>query len=680
MNNIRQIKKLSRLGARFVSGVKRKYPLDPAHADELPVFQYGPSKKDYKRVFSWGNVQTGALGLMGLIDKDRPMLHSPKRLGFAEKFLVETAAAGFGFTALSVNSKTDVKLYGTGLNTDSQIGYHAIRTGHPLGILYYLQPISLPFRDPENSKILKLAAGRAHLLVLTSEGLFLLGNNAYGQCGRKIVPNEDYSRSNLVHHLSTMYGKRIVDVACGQDHSTVLAEDGSVYSCGWGADGQTGLGHYNNTEEFTLVKGDIYQERITKLACRSDFVLALNDKGETFGWGNTEYSQIPLPSGDQQLSIPTSIDMVNKLGPIKSIASSGSFCLAVTENGAVYSWGYGLLGLGPDPQLSKKPLQIPPTLFGQNSFQPNNIVVKVTCGLSYAAAITTLVINAAGIISGYNYKPLLEFADDQQFRNFTTGSLHDVAPNSIYLGWGARNTQFKGSMRQEESKRAIPLPPSAPIVSWRGNGELFVVNYWKDSRRFLKVFDCNIVPLFESEPFNTLFAATTFKAQGNFIACAATDGTHNKIVVFEKNCQVKSSFFVVESRGLIIDVQYHGTQHVLAVHSQHFMNNFVNIYLYSNDVWYLKQQLLFPLRDEEDFLRFQWINEMHSTSFKFSILTSQTVYVYEYILDTFGLHNDLIGVINGPTVLFTDFSKIMPPPMSSHSITFERPVNTLVFY
>lgn len=36
MNNIRQINKLSVFGARFVSGVKRKYPLDPAHADELP--------------------------------------------------------------------------------------------------------------------------------------------------------------------------------------------------------------------------------------------------------------------------------------------------------------------------------------------------------------------------------------------------------------------------------------------------------------------------------------------------------------------------------------------------------------------------------------------------------------------------------------------------------------------
>lgn len=46
----------------------------------------------------------------------------------------------------------------------------------------------------------------------------MLGNNAYGQCGRRIVPDEDYSKSNLVNHLSHVNGKRIVDVACGQDH------------------------------------------------------------------------------------------------------------------------------------------------------------------------------------------------------------------------------------------------------------------------------------------------------------------------------------------------------------------------------------------------------------------------------------------------------------------------------
>lgn len=75
-----------------------------------------------------------------------------------------------------------------------------------------------------------------------------------------------------------------------------------------------------------------------------------------------------------------------------------------------------------------------------------------------------------------------------------------------------------------------------------------MVNYWREHRRLLKVFDCNVMPLFESETYNTLLAPTSFKAQGNFIACAATDGIKNKIVIFEKNCQVKSTFWASESR------------------------------------------------------------------------------------------------------------------------------------
>lgn len=31
-----------------------------------------------------------------------------------------------------------------------------------------------------------------------------------------------------------------VQVVCGQDHSLFRTKKGSVYACGWGADGQTG--------------------------------------------------------------------------------------------------------------------------------------------------------------------------------------------------------------------------------------------------------------------------------------------------------------------------------------------------------------------------------------------------------------------------------------------------------
>lgn len=133
-------------------------------------------------------------------------------------FQVKNAACGFGFTLFSVNSDTNEKLYGTGVNTDSQVGYHAIRAGHPLEIIFFPQPIFLPFKRPEKSKIKKVAAGRAHSAVLTDEGLFLFGNNAYGQCGREVVPDENYSAINYINHIEDIDGKEITDVECGQDH------------------------------------------------------------------------------------------------------------------------------------------------------------------------------------------------------------------------------------------------------------------------------------------------------------------------------------------------------------------------------------------------------------------------------------------------------------------------------
>lgn len=63
-----------------------------------------------------------------------------------------------------------------------------------------------------------MAAGRAHSVILTDEGILTLGNNSYGQCGRKIIPDEDYVMSNYIHHIPNLEGKNIVDVECGQDH------------------------------------------------------------------------------------------------------------------------------------------------------------------------------------------------------------------------------------------------------------------------------------------------------------------------------------------------------------------------------------------------------------------------------------------------------------------------------
>lgn len=53
-----------------------------------------------------------------------------------------------------------------------------------------------------------------------------------------------------------------------------------MYSCGWSADGQTGLGHYKSVSEPSQVGGEISNERIIKVAGCVDCVLALNGKSK----------------------------------------------------------------------------------------------------------------------------------------------------------------------------------------------------------------------------------------------------------------------------------------------------------------------------------------------------------------------------------------------------------------
>lgn len=141
---------------------------------------------------------------------------SPKRMHFAENNNVMSVAAGFGFTLYA----TENEVFGTGINAESQIGYHEVRHDKPLGLLFAPMSIHLDaFSTVKNGKINKISAGRAHSAVLTNTGLYLFGSNAYGQCGRKVIEDEVYSGSRILNFVENIDGKKITDVVCGQDHT-----------------------------------------------------------------------------------------------------------------------------------------------------------------------------------------------------------------------------------------------------------------------------------------------------------------------------------------------------------------------------------------------------------------------------------------------------------------------------
>ena len=90
----------------------------------------------------------------------------------------------------------------------------------------------------------------------------------------KLTSHNRKTKTVIISKISFL----ISDIECGVNHTLFLSQNGKVYSCGWSADGQTGLGHYNNQHSPEIVLGDITCEKIIKVTCSADNVLALNGK------------------------------------------------------------------------------------------------------------------------------------------------------------------------------------------------------------------------------------------------------------------------------------------------------------------------------------------------------------------------------------------------------------------
>uniref|UniRef100_A0A182NHT3 RCC1-like domain-containing protein n=1 Tax=Anopheles dirus TaxID=7168 RepID=A0A182NHT3_9DIPT len=362
----------------------------------LPVHEFPVAKPGDARVYVWGLAATGALGMQTSLKKQAQIftdfVQHPSRLNFADGRTVADVAAGYGLTVYVVRSASGTggtELWGTGINTDGQLGYQKAPGPHkkPLELLIYPAPIELSCRG--KSELVQVAAGRAHVLALTADGaVHALGNNAYGQCGRKIVPDEDYFRNPIAATVAGIE-EPVRAIECGQDHSLMLTESGRVITCGWSDDGQAGRGRYGLIDAAGAAEGDLKGERIIKVSSSCDTILAVNDRGELFGWGNSEYGQLgEVAENNPQINTPRQLPFANECGKIVDVAAAGSYCLILNEHGDVFSWGYGILGFGPDVQHRSTPTRIPPTLFGRNEFNPNARVVSIACGITHSAAVT----------------------------------------------------------------------------------------------------------------------------------------------------------------------------------------------------------------------------------------------------------------------------------------------------
>jgi alpha-tubulin suppressor-like RCC1 family protein len=331
-------------------------------------------------------------------------MSKPWRLKWVDRTSAELThvACGNGFSLIAISKSKHEKghcLYGTGMCTESQIGVHEETKNEYYK--YIIQPvkIDLPFDSNSESKlkILDISCGRAHSIVLTNMGIVTFGHNAYGQCARPIVENEQYFGNRAVIQNISKYLKledetdSVVSVKAGLDHTCFLTKNGRVMTCGWSSDGQTGQEVFSVTPIPKTIGGDMKNVKIRKISTKGDFVLALSEEGELFGWGNNEYKQLSMcGSNEPQIGTPLHLklpDYVKK--PVLDVAAGGTTCLILDSDHNVWVWGYGLLGRGPKCEESDLPLQIANTLFGKYEEIENTLnkkAIGVHCGL-YSQAV-----------------------------------------------------------------------------------------------------------------------------------------------------------------------------------------------------------------------------------------------------------------------------------------------------
>lgn len=110
-----------------------------------------------------------------------------------------------------------------------------------------------------------MALGGKHSLIRTNKGhLYVCGFGGQGQLGLGIIENK--YEPVLVQSL---LGKFIKMVAAGVNHSLCLTERGDIYSCGYNAKGQLGLGIDKFVTHWTHVT-ELQARKVAKIFAGGD--------------------------------------------------------------------------------------------------------------------------------------------------------------------------------------------------------------------------------------------------------------------------------------------------------------------------------------------------------------------------------------------------------------------------
>ncbi|XP_074316642.1 elongator complex protein 1 isoform X1 [Silene latifolia] len=221
-------------------------------------------------------------------------------------------------------------------------------------------------------------------------------------------------------------------------------------------------------------------------------------------------------------------------------------------------------------------------------------------------------------------------------------------------------------------------------ISWRGDGKYFATLSTVENStnlRKIKIWERDSGLLHSSsDPKSLNYKTLEWMPSGAKIAVVSDRQSENmcpSITFFERNGLERSSFSINEPFDATVEaLKWNCSSDLLIslVSCEKYYS--VKIWSFSNNHWYLKQEIRYPKQDR---LQLMWDP---TKPFQLICWTSSgNISVYNFIWITAVMENSVALVIDDSDILVTPLSlSIIPPPMFSFKLKFTSAVREMAFY
>jgi hypothetical protein len=277
-------------------------------------------------LWACGNNGTGQLGL-----NDRNNRTTFTQVTTNINNDVKQVACGDNFTIIL---KNDGSVWGSGYN-----GYRSLGLGDNVDRTTFTQ-----ITTNINNDVKQIACGHRHTMILKNDGsLWACGYNSNGELGLG-----DTSQRTTPTKITTNVNNDVKQVTCGMDYTFIIKNDGSLWGCGYNSNGNLGLGTYDSDPhtKFTQVTTNINND-VKDIACGNGHTIIIKNDGSLWGCGRNDYGQVGLNNTTTRITTFTQLT-TNVNNDAKQVSCGWYHTMVLKNDGSVWTCGWnahGQLGL-----------------------------------------------------------------------------------------------------------------------------------------------------------------------------------------------------------------------------------------------------------------------------------------------------------------------------------------------